>query len=554
MEEDIRARLSAAEPPAPLDRRDAAAVGTLLVFPLAAYAPVLSQWWTGDDTQIVRHALSHPLREILTFPAAWRDLTWLYFTPQVTVAARLDMALFGLNPRGWYAHHLLVLGAAAALLYVLVCRASGRIAAFLAALLLLLGPPTAEVSRQLYSRHYAAGLAFSLAALLLYRAAVARRSWGAAAAAAGAVLLAMLCKEVFAAVPFVALAWPCGARRERARFAIPLFAALAAYLPWRHAMVGWWGGVRDAGEPLRRAAEAVAGFPGAIAGLPQLAGAVLLVVALVLLRPTLEEAAAIAVTAAVVVGPLTLLRDAPAGRYAFAPLAAAAALAGVAAGRGLRSGGPRRALAAALLLGILVPAVLKNRALLAAASPVQARSRAEGRFAFERSAPGDVLYRPADPAWFFDGLGWMRAFEGRGTGGTVLFDGLPLCDAALRPRVFVFDAESGRVERAAASTALGFDADCARLDRTMRLSGSFTYRDSVLKWRLAPDEGGSWTLLSGDSASPFAVPREGTYFILVKEVATFRVRHEAADGRLGLGPTVTLRVRGGEAEASFVSP
>ncbi len=527
------------------------AAGALLACPFALYAPVLSQWWTGDDTQILRHALSHSLLDIFTVPAAWRDLTWLYFTPQVSVAARLDTAVFGLQPGGWYVHHLIVLGAAAALLYVLVRRAAGAAGAFLAALLFLLGPSTAEVSRQLFSRHYVAGIALSLVSVLLYRAAVARRSWPAAAAAAGVALLAMLCKEVFAPLPLVALAWPGGTRRDRFRFALPLFLALAVYLPWRQVMVGWWGGSRGAGEALSRVAATAGAFPGTLLGVSVLGGTALLVLSLILLRPTREEAAAIVLTAAVLTLPLSLLRDPPAGRYALAPLAAAAALAGAAAGRGFRDGGARRALAAALALGILVPAALKNRSLFAAAAPTLERSRAEGRFFFERSSPGDVLYGPVDPAWFFEGLAWLRSFEKRGASGTILYDALLLCDAAPRPRLYSFDAAAGAVAPAAADLA---SADCARLDRAMRFSGSFHYGASTLSWRLEAADGGSWALLSGESAAPFAVAPEGTLFIPLKGVAAFRVRHRAPDGRLGLGPPVSLRVEGGAGDASFSSP
>jgi hypothetical protein len=534
-----------------LGRRDAAAAGALLLFPLAAYAPVLSQWWTGDDTQILRHALSHSLREVLTVPAAWRDLTWLYFTPELTVAARLDEALFGLHPGGWYAHHLLVLGAAAALLYVLVRRAAGRLTAFLAALLLLLGPPTAEISRQLWSRHYVAGLAFSLAALLLHRIAVARRSWAPAAAAGCAALLAMLCKEIYAPLPAVALAWPGGDRRDRARFAIPLFVALAVYLPWRQAMVGWWGGVRDAGEPLRRAVAAAASFPGGIAGLPLIAGVVLIVLALFLLRPTLEEAVAIAVIAAAIVGPLALLPDVPTGRYAFLPLAAAAALAGAAAGRGVRDGGVRRALAAALLLGLLVPAAVKSRASFSAATPRLARSRAEGQFDFELSTPADVLLAPVEPGWFFYGMRDLRAREGRGPAGAVVYDAFALCGQPPPGRLVAFDAAAGAVTEVTGARREELDRACARLDPAMPLSVRMTYRDWLLRWVLGPDRSGTWALLNGDTAEPFPVASEGSFVVRLTPPVNLRVKREAPDGRVGLSPPFTLHVRDGAAEASF---
>src|ERR1019366_5819599 len=59
--------------PAPeaLDGRDAVAVSVLIALPVALYAPAAGQWWTGDDTQLFKHALSHTLGGVLTVPCQW---------------------------------------------------------------------------------------------------------------------------------------------------------------------------------------------------------------------------------------------------------------------------------------------------------------------------------------------------------------------------------------------------------------------------------------------------------------------------------------------------
>jgi hypothetical protein len=542
--------------PEALDGRDAVAVSVLIALPVALYAPAAGQWWTGDDTQLFKHALSHTLRGVLTVPSEWRELSWLYFTPLIDASVRLDAALFGLEPRGWYLRHLLVIGLAASLLYVLLRGRTSRLASAGAALFLLASPPIAEIARELWARHYVEGLACALLSLLLLRSSVVGRGGWPAALGAGVVgLAAMLGKEVFAAVPLVALVLPWGTMRRRFRAAVPLLVALAGYLVWRNAMVGYWGGNRSGGgglvEPMRRAVAYLALFPGTLVGVPAVAGLALLVLALVLLRPSRAHAAAIVVVAGLVLAPLSLLSDPPAGRYAIVPLAATAALVGTAVGEGLNAGGARRLFAVLLLAGTLVPASVKGRITFAAAAPVAARSRAEALFYASQSRPGDVLYRPVEPAWYFEGLDWLRARSGGGEAGTAVYEAVVLCDGAGPVRIFGYDAGSGGVVRDPLGQAAEIAATCARLDRTMPLSADLTYRDSIFTWRLGPEQGGTWAFLSGESAAPFSASREGSLFIRFVGDVNLRVRHETPDGRLGLSPLLTLRVRDGTGAASF---
>ncbi|MFI5119172.1 MAG: hypothetical protein ACHQM4_02100 [Thermoanaerobaculia bacterium] len=556
MEKDVHARLKAAplSGPGNLDRRDAGAACALIALPLALYLKAAAQFWSGDDTQILKHTLSHSLAGILTVPAEWRELSWLYFTPLVDLSTKLDLSLFGLEPHGWYLRHLLVLGVAASLLYVFLRGWVGRVASAAAALFLLAGPPVAEVARQLWARHYVEGLAFALAALLLFRRAVARGSWPAALAAGASGLAAMLGKEVYAVVPLVALALPCETFRRRLRAALPLVAALAIYLPWRHAMVGYWGGIGKGAEsllePARRTATSLGTFPAALAGMPAAAGLALAVLALVLLRPSLPQSAMIVFVAALVLAPLSVLRDAPAGRYALVPVVAAAALAAAAAEAGLCAGGVRGALGVLLLAGILVPAAVKGRAVFAAAAPLAARSRTEALFFERQSARGDVLYHPVEPGWYFEGLAWLRSRSHGRVGGSVVYDASVLCDGAGRDHIFAFEAASGDVVRDPPGPAAEIASVCSHLDRMMPISADLTYRESTLTWRLGPDQSGTWAFLS-DEAAPFSVAREGSLFIRFTGDVNLRVRHETADGRLGLSPALTLHVRDGSGEASL---
>jgi hypothetical protein len=473
----------------------------------------------------------------------------------VDLSARLDAALFGLEPAAWYARHLLVIGLTSALFYFLMRGFAGRVASAAAALLLLSGPPFAEVSRQLWARHYVEGLFCALLSLLLFRSAVGRGGWPAAFGAGAAGLVAMLGKEVFAAVPLVVLVLPWGALRRRFQAAVPLLVALAVYLAWRNAMVGYWGGIGSGGrslfEPVRRGIASLELFPGTLAGVPAAVALALLMLALLLLRPTREQAAGMFLASGLVLAPLSLLNDPPAGRYSIVPLAAVAALIGAAGGAGLAAGGVRRLLAVLLLAGALVPAFVKGRRAFAAAAPASSRSRAEALFYSRSSRSRDVLYRPVEAAWFFDGLDWLRARSGLGGAGSVVYDAVALCEGTESRRIFAFDETSGGVVQDPPASTAEIASICARLDRTMPLSADMSYRDSTLTWRLGPQQVGTWAFLSGAAAAPFAVSREGSLFIRFTGDVSLRVRHEMPDGRLGLSPTLTLHIRDGMARTSL---
>jgi hypothetical protein len=91
-----------------------------------------------------------------------------------------------------------------------------------------------------------------------------------------------------------------------------------------------------------------------------------------------------------------------------------------------------------------------------------------------------------------------------------VYDALVLCDRQEPIRLFAYDAAAGAVTRGLPGPEEEIAAACGRFDRAMRLSAALAYRDSVLTWRLGPDPDGTWAFLSGESASPFSVSRDGT--------------------------------------------
>ena len=115
-------------------RQRLAAAAALVLLTLAAFAPVRHNGFVGadDETYLTGNAAvlegltPAGLRLALTrsYAGNWHPLTW--------ASHMLDVELFGLDPRG---HHLVSLAlhaAAAALLFAVLCRMTGRAGAALA--------------------------------------------------------------------------------------------------------------------------------------------------------------------------------------------------------------------------------------------------------------------------------------------------------------------------------------------------------------------------------------------------------------------------------------
>jgi hypothetical protein len=81
------------------------------------YAPILGLWWTYDDAFLLRYVITHHPRGYLFSPRIWQEIPQQLFTPVLTLAYDADVVLFGIDARGYYAHHLLELIGFAVLVY-----------------------------------------------------------------------------------------------------------------------------------------------------------------------------------------------------------------------------------------------------------------------------------------------------------------------------------------------------------------------------------------------------------------------------------------------------
>jgi hypothetical protein len=388
------------------------AAAGVAVATLIAYRAVLPRPFAADDYQwlLAVRGLSGDAVLRAAFDTGqshfYRPLVWLLFWAEERA--------FGLDPRGYHVVSLGLHLLCAALLGGLAWRLAPRgraVAAVVAGAIVALHPATFEAVVWVAAQSEVLAAALLLAALLLWRVALratlrsggAPRAW--ALAACLALGLALLAKESAAAgLPLLALltwaARPAGAPRQRAwaLLALPLlltfgYLALALGVERRNYLVetgGYGVGPQLVRNPLIGLGLIVAPLPGTqhadAAWLPW-AGTAVGLGLLALLARGGRGARAGVLALLVTLLPTAPFASPPDSRYLYLPVAAAALLAGLGAGR-LAARRPRgRARPAALAVGLALAALL----LLATGRELAAR---EARFAAD-AGPGGSLWRLA---------------------------------------------------------------------------------------------------------------------------------------------------------------
>lgn len=518
----------------------------------AIYGNNLQLWWCCDDPAILLHARDYTPLEYFTVPQAWRALIPFSLTPWLSLVYDLDITLFGYEPLGFFAHHLLTLAGCTWLLHLIAARWTGATAALVAPAVFLVGVPVAQAAQLLMVRQYLEGLLFFLLAV-----------WWAVRAMDGgprplrwlatlAFAVAVTAKEIFVPLGFVPLLLPIGSFRQRLAVAWPWLAVMALYVPWRGFMLGTLvGGYKPAADIADNLiVDAVAAFATvpallwsapllAMAGLGALAGAAAwrhgkppgaLLVAWAVLLPIWLFA------------PLLPLVRFPglAERYFIIPWAAlslgcALALAHAWHGR------PRWARVGLLIavLAVALPAWLQSSPAAHAALRNNTLFRAIGTAYLDRDASTAIWGHPAVPAWFVQGLERLRPAMGRNAPPPLsVADESDLADRAhsqFPQQVLRYNGSLQAMEDIHADVPAMVQRWRERLAATaLAVDIGYDANRQVLKWRLAAPAGGSFALLSKGSAT--AVPEQGQIRMEHQPQGCFRIRVTHADGRLSYSP------------------
>jgi hypothetical protein len=437
-----------------------------------AHAPVALQWWLWDDPQLLYGAMNFRLAEHFTSPQAWQQQSTANFVPMLMLANEIDLALFGVNPTGFYLHHLLVFAAAMIALYFYVRTFAGETVAWLAAAAMALSQPAFTVSTLLMDRHYAAGLFCSAVAMILFRR-------GYPIAATLVYFVACLEKEVFVPLPLLVLVQDYATRsgwRTMLRNAVLCGVAAVAYVAWRIWMLGSFGGYGGGEQSLARVVTEgwtiVSGTKG-IAALGVLAFAALLF-ALSVRRAPLVTVVIVAASAIFILLPIAGLTSLD-SRYFFVATAVILALGAAAAARE-----PGRSLDfvvyAALCIAIGSGGIVHGLRLRRELSYWQQ----DGLYLWHSPATVTPLFTGAN-GWYIEGIQWLRRTIKSDSAPDVIasIPGLVIADVRPEELGFATPQDAGAIMRS-------YEIVRRHYDPSMPLTVHLTRKGSVISWKLGP--------------------------------------------------------------------
>jgi hypothetical protein len=509
----------------------AAPLGTVILL----YLPITQAWWLADDPAILRHIIEYPLAENSNL------------TPLLPLSLGLDYAIFGLEPRGFYAHQLISLCGLAVVGYAVLTRYLAPCSAAAAMTILLTSLPAATLAQHLMTRHYIEGLVLALLASLLYLVALSRNApW---ISVPGAVLyaLAAAAKEIYVPLvlllPFLA---PEQRWRTRLRYLAPFAAIAGAYSGWRlymlrpaNAMSGYGSAYDAANQDFRSFLSDAASALGwgtapalAFIGILCLLGILgmllhhrrylgaLLVAVLIVGLPL--------VPVAPIIGPRLLILVA--GLITLIGVAGAAWLAQQRAGRTLHL----CLIFSLAWIGLNLTSL--ERSAVGGERAWIERYRVEGEWVLHGGAEKTLL-QPIGPLWFYDGLAWIREHKLlRGDAPLVCFDAC-LCDRELLNEALAY-------QQGGLAPAPPPDNCPPTKHGQITVSAAYDPNPGIFRWFLDSGQPGQWYFLLEPGAAQFPVTHQGSIPMYRADTQCIRVMHESPSGSREVSPLVCIKPTG----------
>jgi hypothetical protein len=194
----------------------------------------LSGYWRYDDGVHLVFAVSYAPWQYFFMPEITRlQSANQFFTPWNAFFYDINLWVFGLNPKGFYAHQLIMLWLSSVATFFFLRLWVSAAWALFGAILFLSNAATVHIAQELMTGHYAAGLLFAILSLYGYVRSLREQSWRPALIGASFYLLALMCKEIYFPVFVFLLFLPEGQMRSRLRFFLPYCLVALVYIPWR---------------------------------------------------------------------------------------------------------------------------------------------------------------------------------------------------------------------------------------------------------------------------------------------------------------------------------
>jgi hypothetical protein len=550
---------------APFRKKTAFNLAVLSIFGLIVairYGSVLNSFWLGDDTQILKHAISHYPWEFFFSPKIWQELSANNFTPWVSLSFAVDWKLFALNPFGFYLHQLFSLSILSFVSYGLLRLWLTSLPAFLGALLFSVSVPFAESAQQLMVRHYIEGMIFLLLSITFFVKTSSGRRPLLLTFSVVLYLFACAAKEIFVPMIVVLPLLQRGTIRERVFRLLPFLAVSACYVLWRWYMLGRVSG----GYGLQISPTDVVFFFPKIAnalgdGLGErldiwrwLIGTSTLASCIVLLYHDRKAAFSICLVAIIVLLPLLPVLPIMSPRHIFLVAFCLPALHSLLWDRLLKKSNSLPIRAVVILWGTLlvIGFVAASSAGFAAQSKVDARQAQEGRFFLKKGDNADLLIDAQSPAWYYDGISWIRQhILSADEGPAVMADTRVLClDTELtRKYKRIWHTEDGKAGMTSEQTGSFVYKYCNSdklppIRENTPLMINLDCHDNTIFWEFGPYKDGTYELLLGKTAAArFPLPIRGSRFYYARDLKLIlRLRYTSPEGWITYSPLMGMDI------------
>lgn len=216
----------------------ASAIIFLAIATYLLHGSALNGFWRFDDGAHLAFAATYSPWQYFFIPEITRLQSGANVTPWNVLTYDINLSLFGLSSKGFYAHQLISLWLTSVATFFLLLLWVRPGWAMAGGVFFLLGAPTVHIAQELMSGQYLEGLLFSILALYAYVHSVRSHNWSSAVVGAILYLLATSCKELFVPLVGVLLFLPEGKLKTRFQFVMPYGLVALAYIPWRYAVLG----------------------------------------------------------------------------------------------------------------------------------------------------------------------------------------------------------------------------------------------------------------------------------------------------------------------------
>lgn len=528
----------------------------LLIAIIMLYGSVVNLWWMNDDPAILKLALQHDPWQYFFVPNIYRELSIANFTPLVVLSYGVDCALFGLDPKMFYLHHLFVLWLCTGMIYMLLRGWCSRFISLVGASSFLLGLPLVTISQDLMTRHYIEGLFFSLMSVFFFRKGLRENKRGWIFCAAFFYMVAMTAKEVYVPLVFLLLALPERNWKLRLNYCLPLFLVFLVFMLWRSWMLGFSVG----------GYSGMTGFAAFSAVFPQFLNRVfsllfetkslpdkivvmaLSFIVLYFILRNYRATAFVLWCALLTVLPVLLVYSslifvlpsiAIVPRYLLVIWAVFSLLLASALQHFRKGGLAPRIASIILIIATMAYFFQYNREAWGSNLEISKRKSVEGKFFLLGMRKGDAIRNPASD---FEGLSLLGGYYPVSAADKGWFsDDIYLCENKIEGKRIWSYFPAGNVMADITRTVPALRlAYCGRVRQDADLRVNVDYVNSNITWQFGPYEKGEYAFVLDAAQVKYPVPRSGEWRTTLGAGPKFRVRYESPDGWITYSPVLRL--------------